>query len=242
MKYTLRVPARINILGNPSDANEGDFATISAAVNIYAHAIIEDAKPGHMILEQMKSMQAVNESVHRLEFTHTDIPLPYTGELDLVKGAVNRLFNFSPEFRDKVQTRGFKLSTWTDVPRQSGLGGSSLFVILALSGLRALFELDHRIHNDYILAELTQRVEAKELNITAGYADRYVPPFGGIAYLDYRGKLHQKSIHDEPYTTYERLDPWVDELPLLAISSGLVRDSGDVHGKMRPKYIQEYDQ
>ena len=31
MRYQLTVPARINILGNPSDANEGDFATITAA-------------------------------------------------------------------------------------------------------------------------------------------------------------------------------------------------------------------
>ena len=38
MTYQLKIPARINILGNPSDANEGDFATISAAVDIYAHA------------------------------------------------------------------------------------------------------------------------------------------------------------------------------------------------------------
>jgi galactokinase/mevalonate kinase-like predicted kinase len=242
MIYKLRVPARINILGNPSDANEGDFATISAAVDIYAHAKIEEIKPaGHIILEQLKITQNGLEPTHKLELTIQDFPLPYTGKLDLVKGAVNRLFKYSNEFREKIHAQGFKLSTWTEVPRQSGLGGSSLFVILALSGLRALYKLDSCSHNDYILAELTQRVEAKELNITAGYADRYVPLFGGIAYLDYRGKLHQKSIHDEPYTTYEKLDPWVDDLPLLTISSGLVRDSGDVHGKMRPKYLQEYD-
>jgi len=105
-------------------------------------------------------------------------------------------------------------------------------VILTFGGLRALYDLDPRIHNDYVLAELTQRVEAKELGITAGYADRYIPFFGGIAYLDYRHKLHQKMLHEEPYTTYERLDHWVDEL----VSSGLEHDSGDVHGRMRPRY------
>jgi galactokinase/mevalonate kinase-like predicted kinase len=90
------------------------------------------------------------------------------------------------------------------------------------------------------LAEITQRVEAKELGITAGYADRYVPFLGGIAYIDYRGKLDQKGIHAEPYATYERLDPWVDALPLVAISSGVKHDSGDVHGRMRPRYLQEH--
>jgi galactokinase/mevalonate kinase-like predicted kinase len=87
---------------------------------------------------------------------------------------------------------------------------------------------------------LTQRVEAKELGITCGFADRYVPLFGGIAYLDYRGKLHHRMICQEPYATYERLDAWVDDLPLVAISTGVMRDSGDVHSRMRPRYLQEH--
>ena len=242
MGYRLKVPARINLLGNPGDANEGDFATISTAVDIYAYASIEPIMGSNeIILEQISKTQEESEiTLHRCYQT-SEIPLPYTGELDLVKGAINRLYRYSAELRGKIDSHGFLLKTWTDVPRQSGLGGSSLFVILTLGGLRELFNLDPRMHNDYILAELTQRVEAKELNITAGYADRYVPIFGGIAYLDYRGKLHQKSLNKEPYTTYERLDPWVETIPLLAICSGLERDSGDVHHKMRPKYLQEYN-
>jgi len=120
-------------------------------------------------------------------------------------------------------------------------GGSTLFVLLALAGLREYYDLHRRTHNDYVLGELAQRVEAKELGITCGFADRYVPLFGGIAYLDYRGKLHHREIGQEPYVTYERLDKWVDDLPLVAISSGVERDSGDVHGRMRPRYVEEHD-
>lgn len=239
MAFILQAPARINILGNPSDANEGDFATISAAVDLYAYALIEEAP--QIVLEQKEDSDAGLRSTCRETYPLDAIPLPYNGQLDLVKGAVNRLYTYSPAFRQAIQANGFKLSTWTDVPRQSGLGGSSLFPILTLGGLRSLYNLAAADHNEYVLAELAQRVEAVELGITAGYADRYVPIFGGIAYLDYRGKLHQKSMHQEPYTTYERLDPWVDEFPLVAVSSGVVRDSGDVHGKMRPRYIREYD-
>ena len=241
MSFRLKVPARINILGNPTDANEGDFATISAAVDIYAHAAIEsilDSKK--IILEQVNMVENLAETNIHEEYSTSGIPLPLSGELSLVKGAINRLHRFSTEFQEKVKDHGFILKTWTEVPRQSGLGGSSLFVILTLSALRALYNLDPIKHNNYILAELTQRVEAKDLNITAGYADRYVPIFGGIAYIDYRGKLHQKSIHDEPYATYERLDSWGETLPLVAISSGLEHDSGDVHHKMRPRYLKEY--
>ena len=62
MKYKLTAPARINILGNPSDANEGDFATISTAVNIYAHVEIEDA--AEIILEQKDSGRAHRPVAH----------------------------------------------------------------------------------------------------------------------------------------------------------------------------------
>ena len=239
MHYRLTIPARINILGNPADANEGDFGTISVAVDIRAGALIEPAKC--LIFEALERTDGEFSSIERLDFGRDALPLPYNGRFDLLKGAVNRLHGFSAEFRVKFAQRGVHVATWTDVPRQSGLGGSSLFVLLALAGLREFYDLDRQVHNDYLLAELTQRVEAKELGITCGFADRYVPLFGGVAYLDYRGKLHHKRVHDEPYVTYERLDPWVDDLPLVAISTGIQRDSGDVHGRMRPRYVREHD-
>ena len=239
MRYKLTVPARINLLGNPSDANEGDFATISVAVDSYAGAFVEPARG--LVLEQLQHTDGEFDSMGCVEFRAGQIPLPYGDAHDLVKSAINRLYRHSAEFRAKVAQRGVRIATWTDVPRQSGLGGSSLFVLLALAGLRAFYDLEPRAHNDYVLAELTQRAEAKELGITCGFADRYVPLFGGIAYLDYRGKLYQCAMQEEPYATYERLDAWVDELPLVFISTGIVRDSGDVHGRMRPLYIEEYD-
>jgi D-glycero-alpha-D-manno-heptose-7-phosphate kinase len=239
MAYHLSVPARINILGNPGDAVEGDFATISAAINQYAEARIEGHE--HILLEILQPDGGEFHSTDKLLLTPEQIPIPYEGEQNLIKGAINLLYKYSAEFRNKLENKGFHFTTWTYVPRQSGLGGSSLFVLLTLAGLRAHYDLDPQIHNDYVLAELTQRVEAKELGITAGYADRYVPLFGGIAYLDYRGKLYQKQLDDEPYATYERLDPWVDEFPLVAISSGVKHDSGDVHGRMRPRYLEEHE-
>ncbi|MEW5870189.1 MAG: hypothetical protein AB1894_13005 [Chloroflexota bacterium] len=264
MQFHLTIPARINILGNPSDANEGDFATISAAVDVYAGALVEPAEGlvleiaprtslGPRLQDLPSAITAAGiisgndlEPSQRLEFPRPTLLLPYTGQLDLLKGAVNRLYQFSPEFRHKfdqdiARQAGVRIATWSEVPRQSGLGGSSLFVILVLAALRQFYQLDPRIHNDYALAELTQRVEAKELGIACGFADRYVPIFGGIAYLDYRGKLHHHDIYQEPYVTYERLDPWVNDLPIVAITTGIEHDSGDVHGRMRPRYIEEHN-
>jgi len=243
VKIRLKIPARINILGNPSDGVEGDFATITAAVDTYAYAEIE---PASSIIFEIAQDRTYNKKDGSSEGTTSrqvyevgTFPLPYDGNLDLLKGAYNRLFKFSPEFRNKSQKQGIKIITWSEVPRQSGLGGSSLLVILALVGLREFYRLNKNVLNDYVLAELTQRVEAKELNITCGYADRYMPIFGGIAYLDYRGKLQQKDIFQEPFVTVETLDKWVQDLPIVAITTGIKHDSGDVHGSMRPKYLQQ---
>jgi galactokinase/mevalonate kinase-like predicted kinase len=231
------VPARINLLGNPGDANEGDYATISAAIDVRAGVSLESADG--LVLEFVPS-EAGGTPETRVTAGTDDYPLPYGDRTDLVKGACNRLHAFSAEFRSKHAAQGVRIATWTDVPYQSGLGGSSLFVLLALAGLREFYDLDRQLHNDYVVAELAQRVEAEELGITCGFADRYVPLFGGIAYIDYRGKLEQREIGEEPFATYERLDPIVQGLPLVMASTGLERDSGDVHGTMRPRYLDEH--
>lgn len=237
-RFTLSLPARINLLGNPSDGNEGDFATLSAAIHLRAHALIERADG--IVLEAAAADDPTGPATAALTVAPADLPLPYDGHLDLVKGALNRLHVYSPAFRDAVRRHGFRLRTWTDVPRQSGLGGSSLFVLLALAGLRALYGLDPPAHHDYVLAELAQRVEEKELGITCGFADRYVPLFGGLGYVEYRGKLHHQPLFAEPFATYERLTAWAGPLALVACATGIRHDSGDVHGPMRARYLEEH--
>jgi len=233
--YRLSVPARINVLGNPSDGNEGDFHTISAAIEVRAGAWVEPAE----VLQFDEYRHGAGGQLApagRVE----DVQATLTGDgAMLPKAAMRQLLAFSPEFAAKFAGQKVRLATWTDVPRLSGLGGSSLLIILALAALRAAYELDPWRHNDYVLAELTQRVEGKELGIACGFADRYVPVFGGLAYIDYRGKLWHRPIGEEPYCTYERLDGRASELPLVVCSTGLDRASGDVHGVMRPRYLEE---
>lgn len=240
MNYLLSIPARINLLGNPSDGVEGDFATLSTAINLFAHARITPAQDWVFQQSPQNNQGKLPHPSHvQVYHRHTE-RLPYDGELDLLKGAFNLLRETSAEFEKKAATQGFHLTVWSEVPRQSGLGGSSLFVLLALAAFRAFFALDPRLHHNYYLAELAQRVEARELGITCGYADRYVPLFGGIAYIDYRGKLFQQEMHAEPYATYERLDSWIKHLPIVIVATGIEHSSGDIHGVMRQKYLHEY--
>ena len=236
-RFCLSVPARINVLGNPSDGLEGDFQTISMAIELRAGACVEPAS----VLQFDEYQRSPDGKLTRVR--HVEDPgltLARDGRAELQKAALRRLLAYSPEFSAKLARQKVRLATWTDVPRQSGLGGSSLLVMLSLAAMRQAFELDPRTHNDYVLAELTQRTEALELGITCGYADRYVPLLGGLAYIDYRGKLLQKPLDEEPYATYERLDSHVNPPALVVCSTGLARDSGQVHCVLRSRYMEEY--
>ena len=228
---SVSVPGRINILGNPTDGLEGDFCTISCAISLRTYGVFEESSD---FLVDVRTLEGAGsyETVLRNEYK-------YNGKYDIVKAAVRRLQKESPEFAERFEKTRFRLTTWTDIPPRSGLGGSSAVINMILLGCRELYGLERRRLNDYRLAEVCTRVECEELGFTCGYADRYSTLLGGLAYIDYRGKLDHKPIDEEPYATYERLDQYVPEMPMFVIYSGVTRDSGNVHGVLRSRYLQE---
>jgi galactokinase/mevalonate kinase-like predicted kinase len=226
---SISLPSRINIVGSPTDAVEGAYATVSCAVPLRGGARLLPAEGWTFAWEG-----------------HAEQACAATGEIeyrndgfDLARAAINALARYSPEFASKSKTRGARIVQWTQVPRSSGLGGSSVLVLAVLAGLRELFDLDRPRHNDYFLAEVAQRAEEHELGITCGFADRYVPLLGDLAYLSYHGKLHHLPLGEEPYVTYERLSPYVPGLIFVVATTGVERDSGDVHRPMRERYLRE---
>ena len=131
------------------------------------------------------------------------------------------------------------IRTWTDVPASSGLAGSSVLILAVLAALRAFYALDARRWNDYALAEIAQRAEEHDLGIVCGYADRYAPLFGDLAYVAYHGKLWHAPLGEEPYATYEKLGAFIPPLAFVVATTGVQRDSGSVHAPMRARYLEE---
>jgi len=231
--FVIKVPARINILGNPSDANEGAHQTISCAINLWAQAKVEPAEK--IILENQGSGNQMElESASGLEIKSDH-------EFRFILASLKLLLQTSEELSEKIKANsGLKISYQSEVPKQSGLGGSTLLVHIGLLALVYFYELDRKKHNLYFLAELTQRIEEQELGITCGFADRYVPLLGDIAYIDYRGKLFHQPINQEPYCAYEKLGAYVEHPPLVVAFTGLEHQSGDVHKRMRSLYLEEF--
>ncbi len=239
MKVHVTVPARINILGNPTDGNEGDFYTISGAVNIYGGAVIEPS--------ERLTFRSVGGPAMKNVLTWASVSSPdelygwKQKSCSLFAATLRGLMKFHEPVRALLETQPVRASLWTKVPRQSGLGGSSVLVLALLNALRAYYRLDRRVLHDYAMAELTQRIEEREMGVTCGYADRYVPQLGGLAYIDYRDKLRHRPIGKEPLATYERLDALVTPPQFVVGFSGVRRDSGDVHSVMRGRYLEDWD-
>jgi galactokinase/mevalonate kinase-like predicted kinase len=237
-RYILKIPARINILGNPTDANEGDYHTISAAISLFAGGIIEPAEKltFHFLKKGDLDHPVDSETarVGQIAFTPDD-------KFKLFKAAISRMLRFHRPLKMEMEKTKVRIGIWTEVPRQSGLAGSSIIILLILNALREFYDLPKREFNDYVLAELTQRIEEIDLGVTCGFSDRYVTQMGGLAYLDYRGKLFHKNIFEEPLATYERLNAPIDEMVFIVASSGVVRESGSVHSILRGRYLLEYE-
>jgi hydroxymethylglutaryl-CoA reductase len=221
------LPARINIVGSPTDAVEGAYATISAAVDLRGGASIGPSD----------GLEFLRPGGASARFARGRIAAP--GGFEVEAAAVNALLTHAPELGERLERQGAVISTWTDIPASSGLAGSSVLVLAVLAALRAFYILDVRRYNDYVLAEIGQRAEELEMGVVCGFADRYVPVFGDIAYLSYHGKLWHAPLGQEPLVTYEKLGTHVPALRLVVATTGVRRDSGAVHAPMRARYLDQ---
>jgi len=237
-RHILKIPARINILGNPTDANEGDFHTISAAISLFAGGVIE---PAEKLTFQFLEKGDLDNPIDSITSPVGQIPFARDDKFKLFKATVSHLLRFYPGLKLEMEKNKVRVGIWTEAPRQSGLGGSSIIILLILNALKEFYDLPKTELNDYVLAELTQRIEEIDLGVTCGFADRYVPQMGGLVYVDYRGKLFHRNIYDEPFATYERLRAPTEDMKFIVASSGVVRESGSVHSVLRGRYLLEYE-
>jgi galactokinase/mevalonate kinase-like predicted kinase len=114
----------------------------------------------------------------------------------------------------------------SDIPLQSGLGGSTALLVALLRGL---LERQERSLDPYELAELSRKTEWEVLGVTCGWVDHYLCTFGGLQYVDLRGKEAFRPVADQPFASLEDLGPRVSRLPFVLAFTGIQHDSGSVH-------------
>ncbi len=147
--------------------------------------------------------------------------LDYNGTHKLVKATIKKL---------NLENRNFSLSYDSDIPVGSGLAGSSAIIIASIRAFNKFFGLEL---DKYEIAELALRVETEELNISAGFQDRYAISFEGVNYMDFFGKEYMRK--NDKYGLIEKLD--VSEIPYFLSLGVKPKSSAIVHNLLRERFL-----
>ncbi len=206
-------PGRCGIVGNPSDMYGG--TVISCTIDYRAQVTVE--------------------SCDRLEIE--------TGGQTLVVESPEDLLLAGDYFDIARAILGYlrddcgncRISYSSDVPIAAGLSSSTALTVALLYGLlRFRGENPH----PYRVAELARYIELNHFRVVCGYQDAYMCTFGGLNYMDFRGKQFYRTASEELYATIEPLQRFVPQLPFVLAHTGMQHSSDAVHKPLRERWLE----
>ena len=206
-------PGRAGIIGNPTDGYGGTM--IACSIKNRVEVSVEPSK--ELVIENRFGRKILK---WKNDFENQD------DYFDLVR-SVLRYFKLY-DLKAKITIKG-------DIPVQAGLAGSTATLSAILSAVLAFIG---QTYNKYELAELNRVIELHYMKCQCGYQDAYMTTFGGLNYLDFRGKEYYKELEKEIYATVEPLSPFVEELPFVIAHTGIKHNSGSFHRPLRDRWLE----
>lgn len=165
-KVTVRAPVRADLAGGTLDLwplylFHPGARTVNVAISYHAESEVARV-PGDAIELHLTDQQYAHRYESMAELA-----------ADPKAALIHRLL-------EHFRLTGIRITTRTDAPRGSGLGGSSA---LAITLARAFSELsDAPVEGDNLIA-LVRDLETRLLGVPAGIQDYYPPVYGGLAAL-----------------------------------------------------------
>ena len=206
-------PGRCGIIGNPTDMYGG--SVISCSIEYRATVTIEPCD------------QLTVETAGQRTVLGGGGDLVLNGDyFDIARAVLDYLRD------DSVCCR---ISYSSEIPVQAGVAGSTALTVALLYALLKFKGLDYSL---YRVAELARYIELNHLRVVCGYQDAYMCTFGGLNYMDFRGKQFYREAAEELYATIEPLDRYVPELPFVLAHTGVVHSSNAVHKPLRERWIE----
>jgi D-glycero-alpha-D-manno-heptose-7-phosphate kinase len=173
MKIRSKAPLRLGLAGGGTDLNTYcDRYTgyvLNSTISLYVHCTIEERNDGKIVFESTDIEQTLE--VKSQEYLQLD------GHMDLYKGIYNRIIK---DYAHKPLS--FSISTYSDVPNGSGLGGSSTLVVAVL---KAFVEWLNLPLGEYDIARLAFDIEREDIGIVGGAQDQYAATFGGFNFMEF---------------------------------------------------------
>jgi galactokinase/mevalonate kinase-like predicted kinase len=128
-----------------------------------------------------------------------------------------------------------RVSYESDIPMRSGMAGSTALVVALL---QAFLAWQGENVNRYQLAERARYIELNNLKVVCGYQDACMCTFGGLNYLDFRGKQFYRQAEAELFATVEPLADYVHHLPFILGFTGVQHASSAVHKPIRERWME----
>ncbi|XP_022774365.1 glucuronokinase 1-like isoform X4 [Durio zibethinus] len=221
-----RACALVGLLGNPSDVYFGKTISFSLG-NFWASVKLEPSH--HLVIKphpthDLVQFNSLDHLVYQLESVGY-----YGGVRPLM--AICKVFDkHCKDNNINLQQGNFTLSYDTNIPRQTGLSGSSAIGCAALSCLLDFYKVRHLIKVQ-VRPNLTLSAEV-ELGIVAGLQDRVAQVYGGLVHMDFSKENMDKLGHG----IYTPMD--ISLLPPLhVIYAENPSDSGKVHSTVRQRWL-----
>lgn len=168
-----RAPLRIGLAGGGTDVapycDDYGGAVLSLSIKRYCYARVELIE--QPIIECISFDLDVKESFRIEEITNGCPVKQY--KTALIIGSIQYFLQI---FKIKI-AGGFKVSTFADAPKGSGLGTSSTLVVSVLS---AMCEICSVRLDEYELAHHAFEAERVHLGFGGGYQDQFAAVFGGV--------------------------------------------------------------
>ncbi|MFX0082903.1 MAG: GHMP kinase [Candidatus Hodarchaeota archaeon] len=96
----------------------------------------------------------------------------YTEDFEIFKGVINVL-----NIKD-----GFNITTYSELPPGSGMGGSSSLCVALIGGFNEYFNFQLNKHD---IALKAYEIERIELNQKGGYQDQFAAAYGGFNFIEF---------------------------------------------------------
>jgi galactokinase/mevalonate kinase-like predicted kinase len=206
-------PGRAGIIGNPTDMYGG--AVLSCSVGLRSEVTL--SREAGLVLET---------AGEDCRITVREDLRPRGDCFDVARAVLDAMHLPPLECRVRYES---------EIPLRSGLSGSTALVVALL---QALLAWKGENPNPYRLAERARYIELNHLKVVCGYQDAYMCAFGGLNYMDFRGKQFYREAEAELFATVEPLAAYVPALPFVLAFTGVQHASGAVHRPIRERWLE----
>jgi len=206
-------PGRAGIIGNPTDMYGG--AVLSCSVGMRARVTVTPAPD--LVLET---------SGQECRIASRDDLRPRRDRFDVARAILDYMH---------LPPLACHVCYESGIPLRSGLSGSTALVVALL---QALLAWQGEYPSLYQLAERARYIELNYLKVVCGYQDAYMCTFGGLNYMDFRGKQFYREAEAELFATVEPLAAYVPQLPFVLGFTGVRHASGAVHKPLRERWLE----